>query len=134
MDTSILHSRIKEYKEKAKNPVSQDIVRLFESWLIPTEKYIADLELANFELDYKIDNLKETISLLYEILIITGNADKLTILEMKDKYTRDAILLLLKNKDRVNHQSLSAISTLLYINKDQTFESLKQLKDHATRD
>ena len=134
MDTSILHSRIKEYKEKAKNPVSQDIVRLFESWLIPTEKYIADLELTNFELDYKIDNLKETISLLYEILIITGNADKLTILEMKDKYTRDAILLLLKNKDRVNHQSLNAISTLLYINKDQTFESLKQLKDHATRD
>ena len=134
MDTSILHSRIKEYKEKAKNSVSQDIIKLFESWLIPTEKYIADLELTNFELDYKIDNLKETINLLYEILIITGNADKLTILEMKDKYTRDAILLLLKNKDRVNHQSLSAISALLYINKDKSFESLKQLKDHATRD
>lgn len=134
MDTSILHSRIKEYKEKAKNPMSQEMIRLFESWLIPVEKYISDVELTNFQLDYEIDKLKETINLLYEILIITGNADKLAILEMNDKYTRDAILLLLKNKDRVNHHSLSAISALLYINRDQTFENLKQLKEHATGD
>ena len=134
MDTSILHSRIKEYKAKAKNPLTQEIISLFESWLIPTEKYIADLELTNFGLDHEIDKQKETINLLYDLLIITGNADKLAALDVKDKYTREAILLLLKNKDRVNHQSLSAISALLYINKDKSFESLKELKDYASRD
>ena len=134
MDTSILHSRIKEYKVKAKNPLTQEIVSLFESWLIPAEKYIADLELTNFQLDHEIDKQKDIINLLYDLLIITGNADKLAALDVKDKYTREAILLLLKNKDRVNHQSLSAISALLYIYKDKTFETLKELKDYASRD
>ena len=98
MDTSILHSRIKEYKAKAKNPLTQEIILLFESWLTPTERYISDVELTNFQLDHEIDKLKETINLLCDLLIITGNADKLVILEIKDKYTKEAIMLLLKNK------------------------------------
>lgn len=134
MDTSILHTRIKEYKAKAKNPISQEIILLFESWLIPVEKYISDVELINFQLDHEIDKHKETIRLLYDLLIITGNADKLAALDLKDKYTIDAIRLLLKDKDRVNHQSLSAISALLYINRDKTFNSLKELKEYASRD
>lgn len=133
MDTSILHTRIKEYKAKAKNPMSQEIISLFESWLIPVEKYISDVELTNFQLDHEIDKHKETIRLLYDLLIITGNADKLIALNLKDRYTIEAISLLLKNKDRVNHKSLSAISTLLYINKDKTFETLEELKEYATR-
>ena len=133
MDTSILHSRIKEYKAKAKNPLTQEIILLFESWLTPTERYISDVELTNFQLDHEIDKLKETINLLCDLLIITGNADKLVMLEIKDKYTKEAIMLLLKNKDRINHQSLSAISALLYINRDETFNSIEQLKEYASR-
>ena len=132
MDTSILHTRIKEYKAKAKNPLSQEIISLFEAWFIPAEKYISDLELSNYQLDQEAIKLKETIDILYNIIIITGNADKLATLEVKDKYTQDAILLLLKNKDRVNHQSLSAISALLHIHSDKTFENVQQLKEYAT--
>jgi len=134
MDTSILHTRIKEYKSRAKNPLTQEVILLFESWLTPVEKYISDVELTNFQLDHEIDRLRETIGLLCDLLIITGNADKLAILEIKDKYTKEAIMLLLKNKDRINHQSLSAISALLYINRDKNFDSIKQLKEYASRD
>lgn len=134
MDTSILHTRIKEYKLRAKNPLTQEIILLFESWLTPIEKYISDVELTNFQLDHEIDRLRETIKILCDLLIITGNADKLVILDIKDKYTKEAIMLLLKNKDRINHQSLSAISALLYINRDKNFDSIKQLKEYASRD
>ena len=131
MDTSILHTRIKDYKAKATHPTSKEMITLFETWLVPIEQYISDVELSNFQLDLEVAKLKEMISMLYDIIIITGNADKLTTIE--DKYTQEAISLLLKNKDRINHNSLSAISTLLYINSDQKFESIEQLKEYASR-
>lgn len=134
MDTSILHTRIAEYKEKAKHPVSKEMINLFESWFLTIEKYVSDLELDNFQLEKKITEQQESISLLLDLLIITGNADKINALNLNDEYTIEAIRLLLKSKDRKNHNSLSAISTLLYLHSDKKFESLKQLKEYASRD
>lgn len=131
MDTSILHTRIAEYKEKAKHPTSKEMILLFETWFSAIENYLSDIEIDNFQLNKKIQQQQELIDFLADIIIVTGNADKLTI-DISDKYTREAILLLLKDRDRKNHASLSAISTLLYINSEKSFESIKQLKEYAT--
>ncbi len=131
MDTSILHSRIKEYKEKAKNPTSKEMILLFETWFLSIENYLADVEIDNFELNKRIEKLYGTINFLFDIIIITGNADKL-IINPEDKYMIEAISLLLKSKDRKNHNSITAISALLSFYPDTKFSSLKQLKDHAT--
>jgi hypothetical protein len=128
MDTSILHTRIAEYKSKASHPVSKEMILLFENWFLTIENYISDVELDNFALNHKILKLNETINLLSDMLIISGNADKL-IINPDDEYVIEAISLLLKNKDRKNHESLSAISSLLQINSDKSFDSLKQLKE-----
>ena len=133
MDTSILHTRIKEFKEKAKNPTSKEMILLFETWFLSIENYMADVEIDNFELNKKIEKLYETINFLFDIIVITGNADKLVI-NQKDKYTIEAISLLLKSKDRKNHNSITAISALLSSYPDTKFSSLKQLKDHASRE
>ena len=130
MDTSILHSRINDYKAKATHPMSKEMILLFESWFLTIENYISDVEMDNFKLNQKIIKLNETINLLSDLLIISGNADKLTI-NPDDKYMIEAISLLLKNKDRKNHDSLSTISTLLYINSDKSFKTLKELKDYV---
>jgi hypothetical protein len=132
MDTSILHSRISEYKDKAKHPQSKEMIALFENWFLTIENYLSEVELNNFELINKIGKLNETINILSDLLIITGNADKLLI-NADDKYTIEAISLLLKNKDRKNHDSLSEISTLLYINSEKSFDNLKQLKEYVNR-
>lgn len=134
MDTSILHSRIAEYKAKAKNPSSQGMILLFETWFQSIESYLSDVELINFEQDHKIEELQGIINILCDIIIITGNAEKLYSLNLKDKHTLEAIRLLLKSKDRINHKSISAISTLLHINSDRSFKSIRELKEYATRD
>jgi hypothetical protein len=131
MDTSILHSRISEYKEKAKHPTSKEMILLFESWFMAIENYIADIELDNFGLQAKIRRQENTISLLMDVIIITGNADK--IVNLEDQFTREAITLLLKSKDRKNHSEISTISTLLHLHSSQKFESIEQLREYATR-
>lgn len=132
MDTSILHTRIQEYKDKAKNPVSKEMIFLFESWLLSIENHVSDVDLENYILTNKVNELEGTISLLMDLLIVTGNSDKLTSLNIKDEHTQKAINLLLKSKDRKNYNSISAISALLYINNDKEFESIEDLKAYVT--
>jgi hypothetical protein len=132
MDTSILHTRIDEFKAKAKHPVSQEMIKLFESWFLTLENYLSEVELDNFELNNIVHQQQEMISLLSDIIIITGNADKLYGINLNDQYVKDAINLLLISKDRKNHCSLNAISALLYIHSDKKFESIKQLKEYAS--
>ena len=86
MDTSILHTRIKEYKAKANHPVSKEMILLFETWFLSIENYLADVEIDNFELNKRIEKFYETINFLFDIISITGNADKLVI-NPEDKYT-----------------------------------------------
>lgn len=131
MDTSILHTRILEYKEKAKNPLTKDVLFLFESWFLEIENYMSGLEIDNFYLNNKIRELQEIINALSELLIITGNADKLFAIDLRDQNTRDAISLIMKSKDRKNADAISAISALLYINSDKKFESVQQLKEYV---
>lgn len=133
MDTSILHTRILEYKAKAKNPVSQEMISMFETWFVTIESYVSDLELDNFRLEKKVEELHEGIDLLSDLLIISGNTDILFVPDFKDKYTRDAVTLLLKSRDRKNFKSIVAISALLQLNPDTKFDSIKQLKEHASR-
>lgn len=130
MDTSILHSRILEYKEKAKHPTSKEMILLFESWFLSIENYLSEIEMDNFRMIISLQKKDELIDTLCDIIIITGNADKLLI-DPEDQNTKDAIQILLKEKDRKNHNSLSAISAFLYLNSDKKFTSLKQIKDYV---
>ncbi len=132
MDTSILHTRIKDFKAKANNPVSKEMILLFESWFTTIENYLSDIEMDNIRLNMTINKQQELINLLCDMLIISGNADKL-ILDINDEHTKEAIYLILKNKDRLNHGSITSISTLLKIHSDKNFNSLKELKEYATR-
>jgi len=128
MDSSILHKRIQEYKSKAAHPVSKEMILLFESWFLSIENYISEIELHNFNLDYKNRELIETIDILTDLLIISGNADKL-LLDLKDESIKKSIKLLLQSKDRKNHNSIIAISALINLHNDIT--STEQLKNHA---
>ena len=134
MDTSILHTRIAEYKAKAKHPTSKEMINLFEMWFLSIENYMSDIEMEYFGSQVKIAELKDTISCLCDIIILTGHSDKIELLNSKDPNVSKAISLLIKGKDRINHDSVMAISTLLNIYSDTEFENLKQLKDHATRE
>lgn len=131
MDTSILHSRIEEYKVKAKHPTSKEMIFFFETWLTSLENYVSGIEMDNFEAQSKINQQQDTINLLFDLLIISGYADVLIGVDLNDKYIIEAINLLLKSKDRKNYKSLHAIASLLYINSDRKFESLKQLKEYV---
>lgn len=132
MDTSILHTRIKEYKAKAKNPISQEMIFLFETWLVAIDNHVSEVEIENYVLTDRIIELTKTIEILTDILIVTGNSDKVVLLEGKDQYVDKAIRMLLESKDRQNHLSLSAISSLLYINRDKSFTSIEELKAYVT--
>ena len=133
MDTSILHTRILEYKEKAKHPTSQQMILLFETWFLAIENYISGMEMDYFEAQNKINELRGIIGNLCEIIILTGNADKIELLNFNDPSTRKAVKLLLKSKDRKNHGSIVAMSALLSIYPETEFDDIKQLKEHASR-
>jgi hypothetical protein len=133
MDTSILHDRIKEYKEKAKNPASKEMILLFETWFLSIENYISDIELNYFEAQVKITELKKIISNLCDIIILSGQSDKIDFITNNDPSIKKAIELLLKSKDRKNYNSIIAISALLDIYPEIEFKNLQQLKDHASR-
>lgn len=131
MDTSILHKRIIEYKEKAKHPVSKEMILLFESWFLGIENYMSGLEIDNMQVSQKIAKLEKTVNILCDILIITGNADKIFTQDINDEYYQKAILLMLKSKNR--NSDPGTIATLLYINRDKQFDTLKQLNDYVNR-
>lgn len=131
MDTSILHTRIQEYKGKAKNPTSKEMIFLFESWLLSIDNHVSEIEIENYILNNKIIELRELIGLLLDIIIITGNEEKIFLLQVDEKNARNAIDLLMKSRDRVNHKSLSAITALLHINEGKQFESIAQLKEYV---
>jgi hypothetical protein len=130
MDTSILHTRIQEFKAKAKHPTSKEMIILFESWFAAIENYTAGIEIDNFAAHVKIRQLQETINILTDLLIITGHAEIFT-LDFKDDHVRQAIEMLLKSKDRKNANEISGIATMLYINSDKKFESLKHLMEYV---
>ena len=131
MDTSILHNRISEYKEKATHPKSKEMILLFETWFLSIENYLSEIEMDLFESQIKVNELRNTISSLCDIIIITGHADKVELINTKDPNISKAITLLLRDKDRKNHNEISTISTLLSIHSDIEFQNLKQLKDHV---
>lgn len=133
MDTSILHKRILEYKEKAKNPTSKEMILLFESWFTAIENHLGELEMDYYMAQRKITEHEETISQLCDVIILTGNADKIESIKSEDPNIKKAYNLLLKSKDRKNLSSITAIAGLLGIYPDIDFENIKQLKDHATR-
>ena len=133
MDTSILHTRIKEYKDKAKHPTSKEMILLFETWFLSIENYLSGIEMDNFEAQMKITELRNIIDSLCEIIILTGHADKIEKVNFTDPNIKKAIDLLLKTRDRKNLNSIIAISTLLSIYPDIEFTDVKQLKDYAGR-
>jgi hypothetical protein len=133
MDTSILHKRILEYKEKAKNPVSKEMILLFESWFTAIENHLGELEMDYYMAQRKITEHEELISQLCDILILTGHSDKIETIKSEDPDIKKAIVLLLKSKDRKNINSVVAVAGLLSIYSDVNFESIKQLKDYASR-
>ena len=133
MDTSILHTRIKEYKQNAKNPTSREMILLFETWFLSIENYISDIEMNNFESQIRISEFENIISYLCDIIIITGHSDKIEARTNNDPHIKKAVDLLLKNKDRRNYNSIIAISALLSMYPDIEFMNLQQLKDHAGR-
>ena len=134
MDTSILHKRILEYKEKAKNPTSKEMILLFESWFTAIENHMGDMEIDYYMAQKKIASLEETMSMLCDIIILTGNADKVELVFSVDPDIKKAIVLLLKSKDIKNINNVVGISALLNIHSGIDFENIKQLKDHATRE
>lgn len=134
MDTSILHNRIKEYKEKAKHPTSKEMILLFESWFTAIENYLSEQEMDYYMAQRKISEHEETISKLCDLLILTGHSDKIEALQSTDPDVKKAIDLLLKSKDRKNINSVIAVAGLLRIYSGVEFENIKQLKDHASRE
>ncbi len=132
MDTSILHKRILEYKEKAKNPVSKEMILLFESWFTALENHMGDMEMDYYMAQQKITDLENTISMLCDVLILTGHSDKIEILRSEDPDIKKAINLLLKSKDRKNLNSVIAVAGIISLYPDLNFETVKDLKDHAT--
>ncbi len=131
MDTSILHSRILEYKEKAKHHTSKEMILLFETWFLSIENYISDIEMDYFEAQIKITELRDIISHLCDIIIITGNSDKIYVAGLNDPSIKKAINLILKNKDRKNHNSITAISALLSIYPGIEFDNIQQVKNYT---
>ena len=133
MDTSVLHKRILEYKEKAKNPTSKEMILLFESWFTAIENYLGEVEMDYYMAQNKITELQNTISLLCDVIILTGNSDKIEPIKNNDPDIKKAIDLLLKSKDRKNINSIIAVAGLLSLYPDVNFESIKQLKEYACR-
>lgn len=134
MDTSILHSRIKEYKAKAKNPTSKEMILLFESWFLSIENYMSGIEMDYFEAQKRITDLQETVSYLCDLIILSGHSGLLEIINNSDPGIKKAVDLLLKSKDRKNNHSLIAISALLDIYPDVEFKNIEQLKNYANRE
>ena len=130
MDTSILHKRILEYKEKAKHPTSKEMILLFESWFTSIENYVGDMEMEYYMAQNKITDLQNTISLLCDVIILTGHADKIESIKSEDPDIKKAIDLLLKSKDRKNLNSIVAIAGLISLYPKAV--NLKQLKDYAS--
>ena len=132
MDTSILHTRMNEYQQKAKHPMQKEMIGYFKNWLYSLENYISELEMENYDLVHNITNQQERIEILAQLLIITGNSDKLV---RNSELIKEAVNLLANSKDRHNHRELGTISILLKCAKTEgvVINTLKDLKDYASR-
>jgi len=134
MDTSIVKQKIRDFEAKSNNPFSEQIIREFKSWFVACENYISDLEQSNMELTVYMDRNNEWIELLTKLLVITGNANKITQLQVMDKHKAELVVnFLLKQKDRVNHENLYVIATLLELAKKEGKEitTVKRLVEYA---
>lgn len=109
MNISIIHAKIKDLESRKVSPY---LVSYFKNRIIEIEQYISELELDNQSLIFQIGKKDECIDTLCKLLIISGNADKLT-LDFDSEYVHKAIDTLLENKNRKHHTKISLIASCI---------------------
>jgi Icc-related predicted phosphoesterase len=112
MNIDLIYTKIKDFEQRKSKLSGSEVLSYLKNRLKEVEQYISEVELNNAEFNYKLQQKDELIDILVKLLIITGNADKLT-LDLNSEHVRQSIDLLLKNKDRNNHTKISLIGYFL---------------------
>jgi acyl-CoA synthetase (AMP-forming)/AMP-acid ligase II len=131
METTILHSRIRNNKAKYTNPVYRQLLAEYENWLYAIENYIADIEQDNFTQAQMIHQQEEMIEFLVKILCIYQMGEVMVSLRtMDEQKVKRAIDFLFKNKE---YQNLYVTATLLELAEadGNKIETVAQLADYA---
>jgi acyl-CoA synthetase (AMP-forming)/AMP-acid ligase II len=131
METTILHSRIRNNKAKYTNPVYRQLLAEYENWLYAIENYIADIEQDNFTQAQMIHQQEEMIEFLVKILCIYQMGEVMVSLRtMDEQKVKRAIDFLFKNKE---YQNLYVTATLLELAEadGKKIETVAQLADYA---
>jgi len=134
METSVLYKKISRYEKQRTDGFSKEIVMEFKDWLISLERYISDLEEADFEKSQVIFRQSELIEYLVKLIFITGNGGQSIHYRIMDyEELHQAIDFLFKSGDKVNHENLYTIAKLLWIadNDGVEIKDMKELVNYA---
>jgi hypothetical protein len=137
METAILHEKIDRFMQSSESRFTKDLANDFREWVRSTEIHLSEQELESFEVSTLYQDREQFIDLLFKLLVITGNSDKLMQMQIMDRDKFHAgVDFLFKQKDRLNHHNLYSICTLLELAKAEgkQISNLRELKRYADHD
>ncbi len=136
MNTSPIREKINRFNAAPKLDFAIELVRELSDWLNTMERVNSDEGWEYHSIVFDKLRQDELIELLVDMLVITGNADKLAFIRLLDRdKIKKAVDFLVKNKDKNNHRNIYTIATLLDMAEAEgvKVETIVELVKYANR-
>lgn len=111
-----LQDKFTRYKQKPSLDFASELLSEVEVWINAVEFSASESEMDKIAAEFSNYDKDQLIDMLIKMLVISGNGDKLALMQIlnRDKLKK-TVDFLYNQKDRVNHLNIYTISTLLEI-------------------
>jgi hypothetical protein len=141
METKILKDKIKRFSDlvstgKLNLNMAKEIIVDMNTWIDSVDKRFSEYEMEKMMDAWEVKRRSETIEILTDLLLLTGNGGLLTILSFADRdKVKKGIEFLFKNKDRKNCKDIYKIASILEMAESDgiKIETIPQFREYVGR-